>query len=195
MKELTGHSGLDWSAWFWVDKEAFSDNGQHTSGLCRDRIKKAVGRDSQGVLCLMVWVNRDRSDWHIFTQTFYEISPAEYVAFLDRAIEQGEVKASQRQRLIDKAHAPFVPPWDRQKDVVVYRDARYTLGQASGTPYLLADGRRFHLRCHPYEPCLYIADEYGCITTVHNAFDPFDVLEAFHTGHTITAITGREYDA
>ena len=30
---------------------------------------------------------------------------------------------------------------------------------------------------------------------MHNAFDPFDVLDAFSRGETITSITGREYDA
>ena len=51
------------------------------------------------------------------------------------------------------------------------------------------------LTCHPYEPCLYITEENGCKTAVHNAFDPFDVLDAFSRGETITSITGREYDA
>ena len=30
---------------------------------------------------------------------------------------------------------------------------------------------------------------------MHNAFDPFDALNAFSRGKTITSITGREYDA
>ena len=192
MKELKGHSGLDWSAWFWVDKEAFAGGD---SALCRDRIEKAVGRDSKGTLLVMVWINTDASDWHKFRQVFYEIDEREYITFLDRAIEQGEVKPQQRERLIAKMRAPFIPLWDRQKDVVVYRDDRYTLGQKYGTPYLLAGAQRYGLSCHPYEPCLYI-DAQGCTsTTVHNAFDPFDVLEAFYYGKTITSITGRQYDA
>ena len=91
--------------------------------------------------------------------------------------------------------APFIPPWDIHKAVVVYRDGRYTLGQQNDRPYLIANGKRLTLTCHPYEPCLYITEEDGCKTAVHNAFDPFDVLDAFSRGETITSITGREYDA
>ena len=84
-------------------------------------------------------------------------------------------------------------PWDRSADVVVYRDDRYELGQKGGFPYFVAEGKKYYLRCHPYEPCLYISDENGSTTAVHNAFDPFDVLELFYNGKTITSITGREY--
>ncbi|MBS7263215.1 MAG: hypothetical protein KIG36_06380 [Eubacteriales bacterium] len=55
--------------------------------------------------------------------------------------------------------------------------------------------KRLTLTCHPYEPCLYITEEDGCKTAVHNAFDPFDVLGAFSRGETISSITGREYGA
>ena len=193
MKELKNHSGLDWHAWFWVDKEEFA--GEWAIGRLRYRIEKAVGRDDEGRLILMVWVNQDRFDHHKFTQTFYELGDDEYAVFLDRAIRQGEVEPSQRQHLLDRANAPFVPPWDISKAVVVYRDARYTLGQRNGQPYLIADGRKYILTCHPYEPCLYITDESGTMTTVHNAFDPFDVLNAFSRSETICSITGRELDA
>lgn len=80
-------------------------------------------------------------------------------------------------------------------DGVVYRDGRYTLGQEGDTPYLIADGRRYHLTSHPYEPCLYITDEAGHMTVVHNAFEADYVLEAFRRGETITSISGFEYDA
>ena len=82
-----------------------------------------------------------------------------------------------------------------QMEFVVYRDAHYILGQNEDWPYLIADGRRFWLSCHPYEPCLYITDKDGNQTVVHNAFDPRDVLRELRDGRTVTSITGREYDA
>ena len=82
-----------------------------------------------------------------------------------------------------------------EKDAVVYRDARYTLGIKDDKPYLTADGRVYLLGCHPYEPCLYITDERGALTAVHNAFDPRAVLALAADGKTFTSITGFEYDA
>ena len=64
-----------------------------------------------------------------------------------------------------------------------------------GRPYLLVDGRKLMLSCHPYEPCLYITDERGLMTAVHNAFDPVCVLESLAEGKTVTSISGFEYDA
>ena len=80
-------------------------------------------------------------------------------------------------------------------DIVVYSDEKYVLGREEGLPYLKADGEKYKLTCHPYEPCLYITEENGAMTAVHNAFDPSSVLWAFSKGMTITSITGFEYDA
>ena len=193
MEQLRRRPGWDWNAWFWLDREEFP--GGWKTGQCRYRSEKAAGRGSDGKLFLMHWVNYDKYDGSKFLQTFYEISFEEYTACLDRAIRQGEVRPEGRQKLLEMANAPFVPPWDRRKAVVVYEDGRYTLGQKEGEPYLLAEGKKYRLSCHPYEPCLYITGEDGFQTTVHNAFDPFDVLEAAHRGETITSITGREYTA
>ncbi|MBQ9467610.1 MAG: hypothetical protein IJU52_01215 [Clostridia bacterium] len=193
MKEYKVGSGYGWHAWFWVDKEEFADF-RKTGGI-RYRVEKAVGRADDGKLFVMVWTNFDQHDWHKFSQVFYEIDKREYVEFLDRAIEQGELSPNDREHLIKRMKAPFIPPWDVHKDAVVYRDGRYTLGQQNGLPYLIANGKRLTLTCHPYEPCLYITEENGCKTAVHNAFDPFDVLKAFDKGITVTSITGREYGA
>ncbi|MBQ7491863.1 MAG: hypothetical protein IJT76_04630 [Clostridia bacterium] len=193
MKELKRSYDWNWDAWFWLDQEEFEDGWK--IGQCRYRVEKAVGRDTAGKLFLMVWINHDRSDWHKFTQDFFEIDFSEYVALLDRAITQGKVKAEDRRRLIEKAKASSVPPWDSRKAVVVYRDGRFTLGQKDEKPYLIAAGKTYLLTCHPYEPCLYITDESGFKTAVHNAFDPFDVLDSFYAGRTVTSITGLEYDA
>ncbi len=82
-----------------------------------------------------------------------------------------------------------------QETGTVYQDERYTLGQQDDRPYLIVDGIKYLLSCQPYEPCLYITSEAGSLTTVHNAFDPYYVLECFRNGGTVTSITGREYDA
>ena len=83
----------------------------------------------------------------------------------------------------------------KNKTRIVYQDEHYTLGEDEGIPYLIADGKTYKLSCHPYEPCLYITDESGFKTAVHNAFDPSSVLWSFRNGRTITSITGFEYDA
>lgn len=82
-----------------------------------------------------------------------------------------------------------------KKDTVVYSEGRYVLGMEEGLPFLGIDGKKYRLTCHPYEPCLYITDEKGQLTAVHNAFDPASVLHSFAKGQTVTSITGREYDA
>ncbi len=78
-------------------------------------------------------------------------------------------------------------------NAVVYRDERYVLGLGSGQPYLIAEGKRYSLSCHPYEPCTYVEDESGVILTIHNAFDPQHVLEAFSQERTVASITGKKY--
>ena len=85
--------------------------------------------------------------------------------------------------------------WDIKKDIVVYEDGEYTLGQKDNRVYLDANGERYFLSCQPYEPCLYITDEKGNMSVVHNAFDPFVVLEYLNGGKTVTSITGFEYNA
>lgn len=78
---------------------------------------------------------------------------------------------------------------------VVYRDAQYTLGLQDGEPYLIAGAKTYRLSCHPYEPCLYITGADGRMTVVHNAFDPYAVIETVRSGQTFTSVTGRRYDA
>lgn len=81
------------------------------------------------------------------------------------------------------------------KSAVIYSDERYTLGQQGGEPYLIADGEKYILSCHPFEPCLYITNQSGFKTAVRNAFDPLVVLEQFNNGETVASISGRRYDA
>lgn len=94
---------------------------------------------------------------------------------------------------IERADGRDCEPWDRRADAAVYSDGRFTLGLENGQPRLIADGRRRELSCHPYEPCLYVRSGGVLETVIHNAFDPFAVLEAFARGKTVTAITGTEY--
>ena len=82
-----------------------------------------------------------------------------------------------------------------KKNNEVYRDEQFVLGLKNDIPYLKIDSAVYKLTCHPYEPCLYITDENGTMTAVHNAFNPFVVLELFYNKKTITSITGLEYDA
>lgn len=81
------------------------------------------------------------------------------------------------------------------KDCEVYRDGRYLLGFKNGYGFIGIDGKEYKLSCHPYEPCLYITDEDGRLTAVHNSFDPEHVITAFSKGALVTSITGFEYDA
>ena len=76
----------------------------------------------------------------------------------------------------------------------IYSEGRYVLGTEDSHPYMTVCGKKYVLTCHPYEPCLYITDENGNTTAVHNAFDPSAVLESFANGDTVTSITGTVYD-
>ena len=52
----------------------------------------------------------------------------------------------------------------------------------------------YQLHSHPYEPCLYLyrGDEIVC--TLHNAYNPEQLVEAFSAGKTVTTIYAKEYD-
>ena len=80
-------------------------------------------------------------------------------------------------------------------DFTVYRDEHYALGRRDGLPFVIANGKRFSLSCHPFDPCLYIEDESGLKASVRSAFDPSDALKLFANGKTVTSITGFRYDA
>ena len=184
MKEIKDYPDINRDAWFRLDKEEFP--GEWKTGQCRCRVEKAVGRDEKGVLFLMVRENHDKYNRRKFTQTFYEIDENEYISLLDRAIAQGEVAADERNDYIEKEKEPFRAPWDISRDVVVYKDGRYALGQKDSLPYFTVDGKTYGLGCHPYEPCTYLKDGDRIICAIHNAFDPFAVLEAFSEGRTVT---------
>ena len=81
------------------------------------------------------------------------------------------------------------------KDIIVYKDERYTLGLEDKNPYLTVDGKTYQLSCHPYEPCTYIKEGERLVSVIHNAFDTSYVVEAFSKGETVTSNSGKLYDA
>ena len=76
---------------------------------------------------------------------------------------------------------------------IVYQDGTYTLGERDGLVWLEVDGESLKLTGQPYEPCTYVTQADGKVTTIHNAFDPSVVLEVFADGETMPSITGRVY--
>lgn len=54
--------------------------------------------------------------------------------------------------------------------------------------------KTYHLYSHPYEPCLYlyIGDELVC--TLHNAYNPEQLVKAFSAGETVKTNYGKDYD-
>ena len=94
-----------------------------------------------------------------------------------------------------KTDTPFQPAHDFCRDVVVYSDDKYVLGQKDAEPYLTADGKVYSLSCHPYEPCTYIKNGGVLVSVIHNAFDPSVVLNAFAKGKTVDSISGKIYEA
>ena len=81
------------------------------------------------------------------------------------------------------------------KDMIVYKDERYTLELKDKDPYLTVGGKTYQLSCHPYEPCTYIREGERLVSVIHNAFDTSYVIEAFSKGETVTSISGKLYDA
>ena len=80
-------------------------------------------------------------------------------------------------------------------NAVIYRDDICTLEISAGQPYFIRGSQRYQLSSHGYEPCTYLIDDDGHCTTIHNAFEISDCLQAFVSGRTLEAITGTMYDA
>ena len=74
----------------------------------------------------------------------------------------------------------FVEEKHMKKNIEVYRDERFILGWEDNIPYLKVCGEKYILTGQPYEPCLYITDESGQLTVVHNSFYAYDVLDLFY---------------
>lgn len=192
MKALSDREYIKFDQWFHVDREPFPGEWTSGQGRIKYRIERAVGQyKTDGKLCLMVWTNLDPYDWHKMKQDFYEIDYDEFIQFLDLAIKNEMVTEAGRRMYIKKANTPFVPPWDFHKDVIVYQDDEYILGQKDETAYVKTNSAYYTLSSHGYEPCLYINSS----TTIHNAWETIEILETFSTGGQIKSITGRKYNA
>ena len=186
MKELNNCRYLDMEHWFNVEIE-------QGKGGSKGKIQKMVGQYRDGKLCLCVSTPMNHTDSLESNDVFFEIDFAEYVDLLCQAIRNGHVSDMNWEMFIKKAKTPFVPPWDMNKDIVVYSDGTYTLGQKNQTPYVIANGKTYSLSFHGYEPCLYVHGPYNS-ATIHTSFDPYAVLHSFQGGHTVTSITGHIYN-
>ncbi len=83
---------------------------------------------------------------------------------------------------------------ERDRDVEIYNDGRYSLGQKGGAPYLKVGEKVYLIGCHPYEPCTVLKSEDGAeLAFIHNAFEPFSVLKSFAEGKTVSSISGKDY--
>ena len=72
-------------------------------------------------------------------------------------------------------------------------DNTFTLEERGGFVWLDFNGKSLKLTCQPCEPCMYISQADGKVTTLHNSFNPSVVLEMFAEGSTVSSITGRVY--
>ena len=55
-------------------------------------------------------------------------------------------------------------------------------------------GETYQLSSHPYEPCLYLWKDGVCVCTLHNAYNPEDLVRAFTAGKTITTNYSKDFD-
>ena len=58
-------------------------------------------------------------------------------------------------------------------------DNTFTLEERGGFVWLDFNGTSLKLTCQPCEPCMYISQADGKVTTLHNSFNPSVVLEMF----------------
>ena len=55
-------------------------------------------------------------------------------------------------------------------------------------------GETYRLSSHPYEPCLYLWRGDECACTLHNAYNPEDLVKAFTSGKTVKTNYAKNYD-
>ena len=178
--------------WFYFDVEEFSDDT--LTGHLKLKTYKGTGLDNEGRLILHHQIYSDPNDWRRFSMRLYEIDMEEFAWLLDRAISQGTADPKKRDTYLSLASAKKIEPWNIRFNMIVYRDERYALVQEKERAYFVLEGRCYRLSCHPYEPLTYIDAGDGTMFIIHNAFDPFSVLETFAAGKNVTSITGKIYD-
>ena len=55
-------------------------------------------------------------------------------------------------------------------------------------------GETYRLSSHPYEPCLYLRTGDKLVCTLHNAYNPEDLVKAFSAGKTVKTNYSKDYD-
>lgn len=78
-------------------------------------------------------------------------------------------------------------------ETIVYQNGPFILGNRDGLAWLEVNGTPLKLTGQPYEPCMYISQADGKITTLRNSFNPSVVLDLFVDGGAVSSITGRVY--
>ena len=74
----------------------------------------------------------------------------------------------------------------------VYSGGGYVLGIEDGLLYARIGGETYKLTCHPYEPCLYITDGGGRVTSLKKAAPEADAkLRAIYEAQQTEAASGR----
>lgn len=192
MIEFPWNSRWNYESWFYFDESSFDQN--NGSVQTRLRTYKCIGCDHLGRLVLHHQIYHDPDDWRNFTVRLYEIDRNEYAWFLDRAIKQGKVKAEDKDRYLDRVSSLFCNPWSNSFNMIVYLDERYALFQEKQKVHFALDGKCYRLSFHPYGPCTYIETGDDTYITIHNAFDPYQVIESFAKGSVISSISGVVYD-
>ena len=192
MIEFPWNDRWNYESWFYFDEGSFS--GEPDEGGLKIRTYKSVGRDSEGRLVLHHQLYHDQNNWRDFTARTYEISPEEYTWLLDRAISQKTVEEERRKDYLELASSNERRNWNIHFNMIVYMDERYALIQERERVCFISKGKCYRLSCHPYEPCTYIHLGKGIFISVHNAFDPYNVVEAFSRGKSVTSVSGKVYD-
>ncbi|MBR3251764.1 MAG: hypothetical protein IKF80_08630 [Erysipelotrichaceae bacterium] len=181
-----------YEGWFYFDEEYFSD--ETIEYQLKIRTYKGVGRDNSGRLILHHQIYQDPGDWRKFSSKLYEIDKEEYAWLLDRAISQKKADKERRDDYLSLVSANIARSWNSRFNMIVYMDESYAFVQERQTVYFVSRGRCYKLSCHPYEPCTYIDTGKDTAICIHNAFDPFSVIETFVAGKNISSISGKIYD-
>ena len=121
--------------------------------------------------------------------------------FLLRVAAEAQTDRSLR-KLPYNAATDIVFPWLKQFAVLVkHMKSEAETEEDFGMLNLNSDevtytykNETYQLYSHPYEPCLYLyrGDELVC--TLHNAYNPEQLVKAFSAGETVKTNYGKDYD-
>lgn len=121
--------------------------------------------------------------------------------FFLRVITAAQSEGSFKQ-LPYEVNADIVFPWLKQFAVLVklmkgdafIKEDFGMLNLSSDEVTYTYKNEIYQLYSHPYEPCLYLyrGDELVC--TLHNAYNPEELVKAFSAGETVKTNYGKDYD-